>query len=614
MKQLWSMPGREFVLIGFVLFALALDIFLPVSRSILFVAALIGAIPTLIASVRSIWKREMSIETFNIFAVVVSFATGEYRSAAFIVLMLAFARLLDWKTQSRTQSAVEELLRLKPTTVIREGKDGKGESISVSDVSEGDIIIVKESNRVPVDGIIVHGEGAVDESSVTGESMPRDVGIDDHIVSSTLLKSGFLKMRALRVGRDSTIEKMITLMREAVLHKSRSERLADRFATFFFPLVLLVGVAVYFFTHDFSKVAAIFLVACADDMAVAIPLAVSASLGSAARRGVIVKGGEWIEKIAKIDTLVLDKTGTLTYGAISVSGVYAEGMSEKELLTLAASAEKFSEHPLSQAVVKKALAEGIKVTDPKQFSIIRGKGVTAQIDSKKVSVGSAEWICSGGLEPSGELTKAVKRAHEFGEMAFMVSVSGKISGVITISDTPRAEAKKSIEELQRIGIKHVVMLTGDHESVARHVADALGIREYSSKMTPEGKVREVEKLTGHGTVAMVGDGINDAPALSRADVGVAMGSAGTAVTVEASNVVIMNDDLSRIGELILLSRRTMSVIRADGWIWFITNIFGFVLVFAGVLGPIGAAAYNFGTDFLPLINSGRLFRRGKNEV
>jgi heavy metal translocating P-type ATPase len=612
MMKLLAMPGREFLFIALVCVALAIEYFVPGMEALLLVVSALGAIPTLIESAKSLWERRIGIDTFNIFAVGVSFVTGEMRSAAFIVLMLAFARLLDWKTSTRTQNAIEELLRLKPTTVFRENKDGTEEEVPIDALRTNDVVIVKPACRVPADGLIVSGEGAMDESSVTGESLPKDVRLGDHVISSTLLLSGFLRVRALHVGSESTLERMVSLMREAVKNKSRPEKLADRFAGIFLPIVIAIAIGAFLWTHSVSMVAAIFLVACADDMAVAIPLAITASLGMAAKRGVIVKGGEWFEKLAKMDTLVLDKTGTLTYGALSVGTIHAAGMSERDVLRFAGAAEKFSAHPLSRAVTRKAHDVLGEVPDPEKFAVVKGKGIDARVEGHAVLIGNPEFLAERGVVMNAELSLIAKRAEEFGEMAFSIAVDGAVVGVVTVSDTPRTEAKTSLVELETLGVKRIIMLTGDHAAVARHMSDALGIKEYHAQVKPEGKLAIVEKLSASGSVVgMVGDGINDAPALARADIGIAMGSAGTAVAVEAADIVIMNDDLSRISEMIVLARRTMSVIQGDGIIWFVSNFFGFALVLTGTIGPALAAFYNFATDFLPLINSSRLFRNRK---
>ncbi len=348
--KIFKTPTREYIIIFLAILGLALYVVFK-DEKFLFLASLLGSVAIFTRAIISIWKRQIGIDVFNTFALGVSFATNEIRSAAFIVLMLAFADILEHYNESRSRKAVEELLKLKPLTAARE-RDGKDEEISIEAIKENDIIIVPTGSRIPVDGIIIYGKAYIDESSVTGESMPVEKIIGDKVLTSTLNESGVLKVRAVGIGKDSTIERMASLIREALKNKSRSERLADKFARIFLPIVLLLGAGTYFFTHNIIMTASIFLVACADDMSVAIPLAVTAALGKAAKRGVVIKGGAWIDQLSRVKTLVLDKTGTLTYGKLSVEDSYINPeFEENNFWSLVGSAEKYSEHPAGRADV-----------------------------------------------------------------------------------------------------------------------------------------------------------------------------------------------------------------------------------------------------------------------
>ncbi len=617
------LPEREYLLIVAVSAALAADLFAPASAAaaaVLWVAALAGSLPTAWAAARSIVRRRITIDTFNIFALAVSFATREVRSAAFIVLMLTFARLLDWYTESRTKNAVEELLRLKPEHAFRVVGGARGEhgerveKIGADGIREGDILLVEEGGRVPADGIVVFGEALVNEASVTGESVPVPKGEGDRVLSGTLAESGTIKLRATGVGKDSTLERMAALIREAQKNKSRSERLADRFAAIFFPVVLISGAAVYLLTKNILMTAALFLVACADDMAVAIPLAATASLGRAASRGVIVKGGEWLDAMGKVKTLVLDKTGTLTYGAFTFRDAdIIEGVSAERFWTLTGAAEKFSEHPVGRAIFREAAARVTAggVPSPDEVKVHRGNGIWARIGSEEVAIGDEGMCADLGIVPDPRtLAKLGKKRAQFGGTTVLVAIGGKCAGLITVADVPREEAGDSIRELRAQGVRNVIMFTGDNEATARTVAEKLSMTSYVASMSPEDKMRRLEELLKDGPVAMVGDGINDSPALARADVGIAMGGGGAAVAVAAADLVILTDDLSRVPEMVALGRRTASVIRWDMIIWVLSNAAGFALVLTGIAGPALAAFYNFATDFLPLANSTRLFAGG----
>jgi heavy metal translocating P-type ATPase len=590
--------------IALVSFALVLNYFLPSgARQFLFVASFVGSLHVVLGAAESIIRRHITIDTFNVFALGIAFAAGEIISAAFIVFMLASADLLEWHTSRRTQNAVEELLKLKPDKAVRDSH-GTLEEISVSDVHSGDILVVSPGARVPVDGIVISGDALVNESSMTGESLPVRKVTGDSVFGLTLNETGALKIRATRVGSDSTIEQMAALIREASKNKSRSEKLADKFATYFLPVVVLIGTGVYVTTHNIVMVASVFLVACADDMAVAIPLAITASLGNAARRGLVIKGGEWLDKVGKIKTIVLDKTGTLTYGSFSVRRVHIEpDVAEDIFWRNVAIVEKFSEHPIARALFRETIKYIPAVPDPEEFKVVEGGGARARYSTDDIIVGNRAYLDGLGVAvpEDGEET--------LGAIAY-VAINKKYAGAVELADSPREEARASIAALKHLGVERIIMFTGDNETVARAVSGALGIDEYRASMKPEDKLCELEMLArDYGPVAMVGDGINDAPALARADVGIAMGAGGTAVAVEAADIVILSDDLARLPEAIMIGRRTMGVVRSDSVIWFLSNMLGFTLVLTGVIGPVLAAVYNFATDFFPLANSARLFRR-----
>ncbi|MBI5742787.1 MAG: cation-translocating P-type ATPase [Candidatus Niyogibacteria bacterium] len=610
MLRFMSSPRREYLIISILLAAFVLDLFSIWGGRTLFTVSILGALPVFWGAFSALLKRRITIDTFNVFALAVAFKLTDAHSAAFIVLMLSFAALLDWYTESRTRNAVEELLKLKPMRALRE-RGGASEDVAVDDLRVNDVVIVSSGARIPADGVIIFGEASVSESSVTGESVPVEKLVGDKVLSATLNESGVIKIRITGVGADSTIDRMAGLMRAAAKNKSREERLADKFAAGFLPVVIAFGALTYYFTRDPLMTASIFLVACADDMAVAIPLAMTASLGRAARRGVIVKGGEWFAALSKADTLVMDKTGTLTYGNLDFKDAHIEAwISETDFWRLVACAEKFSEHPVGRAIFKKGFSYAKDASDPEKFELYRGKGVRALCGGRDVAIGDEGILKDLQFALPEEAAEALRmEREEHGETSVVVVVDGRFAGLISVADTPRAEARTSIEKLRALGIARTMMFTGDNQVVAGAVAGAMGIKEYRAAMSPEEKLAELETLTKNGKVIMVGDGVNDAPALARANIGVAMGGLGTAVAVEAADIVILTDDLARLPEMMALARRTMAVIRSDMWIWFFSNVVGFALVLTGFAGPALAAFYNFATDFFPLINSARLFRQ-----
>jgi Cd2+/Zn2+-exporting ATPase len=609
MKKILTPPWREYVIAAAVFIFLVFDFAVQRTELILLVIAFVGSLPTLLQAFRDLRKLRITIDVFNAIAIVIAFAANEIRSAAFIVLMLTFARLLDWYTETRMHNAVEELLKLKPATALLVVGD-EFKEVNTESVNVGDVILVKSGARVPVDGIVISGEASLNESSVTGESafVPKKAG--DDVLGLTLNESGAIKVRATRVGKDSTSERMAELIREATKRKSSPEKIADKFAKIFLPVVGIVGVLTYLVTHNIQMTAAIFLVACADDMAVAIPLAMTAAFGGAARRGIIVKGGTSLDTLSKIKTLIFDKTGTLTYGELRVMDVAIEpGVRAALFWESVASGEKFSEHPLGKAIFHEALVHTKSALDPDDFKVHKGSGVWAKTRGNEVALGDESLFQELGIVLSAEVRRALtEKQTEDHATVILVYLNKKYAGSISVSDVPRREAKESIESLRALGIKKILMFTGDNQVVADRVAKELSIDEAHAAMLPEDKFSELEKLEREGLVGMVGDGVNDAPALSRADIAIAMGKGGAAVTVEAADIVILTDNLSKLPEAIVLARRTMSVIRIDMVIWFVTNLVGFALVFGGIAGPALAAFYNFATDFFPLLNSARLFR------
>ncbi len=610
MNKIFTSPWREYIAIILLLIALGFSFITKDGETLLFLVAFIGTLPTLWQALRDIGKFSITIDVFNAVAIIIALALAEIKSAAFIALMLAFARLLDWYTETRTHDAVEELLKLKPATALLE--DGSElKEVPTESVRVGDVVVVKPGARVPIDGIIISGEASLNESSVTGESALISKTVGDTVLSLTLNEAGVIKVRATRVGKDSTSERMAELIRGAADRKSKPEKIADKFAKIFLPAVGLMGLATYLITHNAEMTAALFLVACADDIAVAIPLAMTAAFGGAAKRGIIIKGGTALDMLAKMQTLVFDKTGTLTYGELRVANVsLANGVDEKLFWEGVAAGEKFSEHPLSKAIFREAEKHVADIPDPADFTAHKGSGVWAKFHGGEIALGNESLFDELHVTLTPEVKKEVEKKR-IAERAtvIIVYINGSYAGLITIADTPRSEARESILRLKALGVKKVLMFTGDNITVAEAVAKELAIDEVRASMLPENKLTELEKLIKKGVVGMVGDGINDAPALSRADIAIAMGKGGAAVTVEAADVVILTDDLSRLPEAVSLARKTMSVIRADMVIWLATNLFGFFLVFTGVAGPVLAAFYNFLTDFFPLMNSARLFRR-----
>lgn len=547
-------------------------------------------------------QKYISVDLFNSLALILTLAVGELKSGVFIVLMLTVARILEEYTESESHKAVEELLQLKPEKAFIENTGGQVEEVKVEDVSVGKTLVIKAGQRVPVDGKVSYGQGYINEASISGESKPLEKVLGDEVFAGTLLENGALKIVATRVGSDSTLEKMAKLVEDAARNKSKTQKLADKFAGWFLPGVLIMGLIVYLFTKNVTTVISLFLVACADDIAVSIPLAMTASLGQSAKRGVIIKGGKYLDTLGKLKVLVFDKTGTLTMGKLAVESVsFKSEINESEFWSLVASSEKLSDHPMGKALFHYALkfVSG-NCQDPENFTTKHGQGIVAKVKSQEVVVGNFLLAENLGIFSS---------ADNHDKNLVYIFIDRELKATLKIKDIPKTEAKTALAKLRALGVEKIVMFTGDNEETAKEIASALGIDDYRARMLPEDKLKALEELTEFGPVGMVGDGINDAPALARSGVGIAMGSGGAAVAVEAADVVILTDNLLRLPEIIELGRRTTKVVYGDIWIWVITNGVGFGLVFMGYLSPVLAASYNFFTDFLPVINSLQLFKK-----
>jgi heavy metal translocating P-type ATPase len=612
LQKIFQSPSREYVLVAFVLIGLFLDYFFGF-RNILLSIAIICSVVPLTNGVLPVLKGKITIDTFNAFALFITLIIGDFRSSAFIILMLTFAYILGWNLAEKKNRAIDRLMKLKPVVAFIE-KGERIEEIKTESIKTGDILVVKEGLQIPADGLIIFGEAQINESIITGESMPVKKRLGDNVFGSTTNINGTIKIKATKIGKDSTIERIAELIRQASKHKSHSEKIADRFAKIFLPAVLILGGVVYLISHNILYVASLFLIACADDMAVAIPLAITASIGKAAKKGMIIKGGEYLDTLSKVKTVVIDKTGTLTYGDLRVARtIIKDNISKKDFWTYVGVLEKLSAHPVGKAIYQEAKNYFDSFPDPDKFTAIKGAGASAMFKSKEISIGNSDILSAKLVFGNSEAIQEMKQLAEKENMPVnAVILNSKIIGYIMVRDVPRAEAKMSIKKLNDLGIKDIVMFTGDAKNMAQIIGRELGISDVRSEMKPEDKLIELEKLItkmpGNEKLAMIGDGINDTPALMRADIGIAMGGAGTEVVMETADAIIFTDKLNLLPEIILLGKKTMSVIHGDMILWVLSNAVGFTLVFLGFINPALAAFYNFATDFFPLINSSRLFK------
>ena len=515
-----------------------------------------------------------------------------YDGASMIVTLIILGRFLEARAKSRTSLAIKKLAGLRPrmATVVR---DGLTEEVPVEFLSLGDVILVKPGEKIPTDGVVVSGDSSVDESMLTGESMPVDKGIGDDVFGATVNRSGSFTFRASRVGADTALSQIIRMVEDAQGSKAPIQRLADRISSIFAPVVIAIAVATFIvwyfvapqssFSMALLNFVSVLIIACPCAMGLATPTAVMVGTGAGAEKGILIKGGEILEKAYKLDTIIFDKTGTLTKGSPQVTNIIeCHGYSTDKILEAAASIESRSEHPLAGAIIRESQSRSITSQDVDQFEAITGKGAKANLSGIDLSVGTAAFMQSLGVNVDELGAKASEEAA-LGRTCVFVAIGGQPAGLISISDTPRDEAAGAVAELKEMGLK-VGMITGDNRQTAQSTAKMIGIDYVLAEVLPGEKATEIKRLQSEGhVVAMVGDGINDAPALTAADIGIAIG-AGADIAMEASDITLMKSDVRLVASSIKLSLQTMRVIRQNLFWAFFYNVIG-IPVAAGVLYP-----------------------------
>jgi heavy metal translocating P-type ATPase len=572
-------------------------------------AALIGGVPYMIGAAKAILRRGDTTVGFLVsLATVGALAIGEYFAAGEVVFIMLLGEWMEERTLDKTRESIHKLVALAPQ-VARIRRDGAEVAIPVREVRVGDVVLVKSGERIPVDGVCLGGRASVNQAAITGESIPVERATGHEVFTGTLVEAGFLELEATKIGGDTTLAKVIKLVQEAQESKAPIQRVTDRFAQWFSPVVVVIAVLTYLVTRDAVRAVTVLVVACPCAMVIATPTAVVAAVGNAARQGILIKGGKALERAGAVNLVAFDKTGTLTAGRPEVVRVLSYGgTGEAEVLARAATAELRSEHPLGVAIVRQAEKSG-PVAPPDDFEVTIGEGVKAHVSDATILVGSRRLMSAAGLAIPAAVETDLVGLEEAGLTAMLVAWGGAVRGLVAVADVVRPEAAQAIRDLWQIGVQRTVMLTGDNPRTAKAIAAATGVSEFLASQMPEDKAGSVARLKGQGyLVAMVGDGVNDAPALASADLGIAMGVAGTDVAIETADIALMADDVTKVARAIALGRRAVHVIKQNLWLSGLINATAVLVSVMGVLTPVaGAIVHNVGST-LVVVNSARLLR------
>lgn len=574
------------------------------------IGAIILGIPIVITALKDLRRGHLGINELVAIAVLAAFSTGDYKTAGVVAFFMLLGEIIETRTAAGARASIESLIRLTPTKARRITPAGE-EEVAARELHTGDIIRIRPGDNVAADGIIQKGEGTFNQANITGESLPVDKKAGDEVFAGTQNLTGVLEIKVSRAGEDTTLGRVRDLILAAEKTKLPIMRIIDQYMGFYTPLVLVIGALVWAFTKDLNRVIAVLVVACPCAFILATPTAMVAALSAAARLGILIKNVADIEAAARITAFIFDKTGTLTTGKLSVSRLSPFGsIKPAELLRYAASAEKYSNHPTAKALAELAAEAGVPLSEPGDFSETPGKGVKAQVDGVSVHVGRSTWLREIGVK--GDFNSAIDLKEAEGFSLVFVSRNGEAIGWIGLQDTVRAEARQAVAELKQVGVRRTALVSGDRQPVAVRVAREIGTDDVVGDCLPQDKVAFVNATKKKGyRVAVVGDGVNDAPALAAGDISIAMGAAGSEVAIHSATIALMNNDLRRLPFLIRLSRKTRTVINQNFLFGVFFIIGGLTTAAFGYLNPIVAAILHNAGSLLVVFNSGRLVREGE---
>lgn len=562
-----------------------------------------GGWPVFRNVIRATLKRQIISHTLMTLGVIAALAVGEWVTAAIVVVFMRVGEYVESFTTASARRAVKELTAIAPQTARLE-REGAEIEVSVAKVRVGETVIVRPGEKIPVDGEVMSGQATIDQAAITGESMPVEVASGSHVFAATIAKLGSLRVKTLRVGADTTFGRVVKMVEEAEAHRADVQRFADKFSAYYLPIVAGIAALTFLLSHNPLSTAAVLVVACSCSIALATPVAMLASIGGSAKRGLLIKGGKYLETLARADVVLVDKTGTLTLGQPQITDIIPlNGLPVSEVLTLAASAERYSEHPLAEAVRVAARAQNLPLSEPQNFEAVPGMGIRAQVNGSLVAIGNRRLI------PAAESLPIAQQLEGQGKTLLFLARNNELAGVLAAADTLRSEVPAALAELRALGVKQVELLTGDNERTAAALAEKLGVK-YRANLLPENKIEVVKDYQARGhVVVMVGDGVNDAPALAQSNIGIAMGAAGTDIAIEAAHVALMREDWTLVPQVFHIARRTMIIVKMNLAFTALYNVVGLSLAAFGILPPVLAAAAQSLPDVGILANSARLLRQ-----
>ena len=571
-------------------------------------SALVGGTPLFLFAAKGLFIRhDITAGVMASVAMIAAIIVGEYSEAALVVFMMAVGEWLENFTVARADNALRDLAKLVPPFVTVR-RDGREQSIPVEQVVLGDIALVRSGERIGVDGEVVSGGGSVNQSAITGEAMPVEKRAGDEVFAGTFNELGALEIEVTRLGQDTTLGQIVKLVKDAQATQAPVQRVANQYAKVLVPITFGIAILVYALTGDILRSITVLVVVCPCALVLATPTAVVASIGNAARRAMLVKSGAVVEQVGKIDVVAFDKTGTLTLGKPAVKEVISvNGMTPEQILTWAASAERFSEHPIGKALVVASQERRLALGDPVDFSVLPGYGITAQVDGRSVTIGSRSLLAENGVPWTPELDERMKTLEKQGGTVVPVAIDSRVAGLISLVDVPRPEARQAIADLKRVGVREVIMITGDNAHTAEMISRELGIDRFYAGVLPQDKLKIIRDLQAGGKkVLFAGDGVNDGPALAAADVGVAMGLVGTDLALETADIGLMADEIERLPQIVSLSQKALSVIRQNVIFSMSMNVLSVVLGGFGIIGPVVGALMHELSALPVLANSSRL--------